>query len=247
VSNYAVSGSHPGRQVAADQRSVFLTTEDGPRDGSTCVLTVSHVRNLAQGVEMTNPVSRTFTYQALLMTDDFADNDMSGWTIMDEVSRMAIELDRKERTTVPARQHLLTPRYRHGSSQSTFAYWNDSKAFLWTNYSVSVSCRNSDDDGLGVLFRYQNRPTTISSSWIPAQLPQALQNGRGVESVLATETAGYVPSLNFRLRVELTNNSITLKMDDTILFGGPVTDATLRTARWRFTPGLAGLSFSNLT
>lgn len=40
--------------------------------------------------------------------------------------------------------------------QGTFAYYNNSGAFSWANYSFSTVLRSTDDNGICLMFRYQN-------------------------------------------------------------------------------------------
>ena len=40
--------------------------------------------------------------------------------------------------------------------KGSYAYWNAPESVLWKDYQFNVSLRSSDNDGIGVMFRYQD-------------------------------------------------------------------------------------------
>jgi hypothetical protein len=98
---------------------------------------------------------------------------------------------------------------------------------------LSVTVNTADDDGLGVMFRYQN-PSNYYKLELDAQSGDAQRTFRklfrmvnGVETTLATQSAGYSLNTDFQLAVEVKGSQITMKLDGNTLFGGPVTDGSL--------------------
>jgi len=43
-----------------------------------------------------------------------------------------------------------------GAYEELYARWKDPGSLFWVDYRLDVSLRSSDNDGIGVIFRYQN-------------------------------------------------------------------------------------------
>ena len=82
------------------------------------------------------------------------------------------------------------------------------------NYAVSVGFRNSDDDGVGLLFRYQN-PSNYYKVDLDSQrsFRKLFKVVDGVETTLAAEPNGYWPGQDYELRVMVTNNVIRVRLN----------------------------------
>jgi hypothetical protein len=89
-----------------------------------------------------------------------------------------------------------------------------------------VTFNNSDDDGVGVMFRYQN-PSNYYKVDLDSQrnFHKLFKMVGGIETTLATESGGYVIGSNYVLRVEVTNSAITVLLNGAVLFGGTITDS----------------------
>ena len=63
----------------------------------------------------------------------------------------------------------------------------------WSNYTFSVTFNNSDDDGVGLMFRYQN-PSNYYKVDLDSQrnFRKLFKMAGGMETTLATESGGYV-------------------------------------------------------
>ena len=252
LTNYTLSGGVPlvRAQLSSDQSSVLLTTTSNLVEGAAYTLTVNGIRNQARGVPMANSASQTFIYHALLMADDFSDGSLDVFTIVDEGT-----VDGPSSWAEQGRR-LVQSANIHGPAGSavdhrkgTFAYWNSPEALNWTNYAVSVSFRNSDDDGVGLLFRYQD-PSNYYKVELDSQrsFRKLFKLVGGVETTLAAETNGYTPGQDYSLRVMVTNSEIRVRLNSVLLFGGPVLDSSLTAGTFAlYSWGSQGLSFSNLT
>jgi hypothetical protein len=118
----------------------------------------------------------------------------------------------------------------------------------WSNYAFSVTFNNSDNDGVGVLFRYQN-PSNFYKVDLDSRrnFHKLFKMAGGVETTLAAESGGYVIASNYVLRVEVTNSAITVLLNGMVLFGGTITDNSLQTGTVAlYSWGSQGVRFSNL-
>ncbi|MCK5803820.1 MAG: hypothetical protein KAI66_13345 [Lentisphaeria bacterium] len=88
-----------------------------------------------------------------LLHDDFQDLDMAGWTVYDETSRSgpsewSVRADGWLMETSNINEIL------DGWFLGSILFWDDVAAKAWDDYRMSVRFYNSDNDGVGVVFRY---------------------------------------------------------------------------------------------
>ena len=218
-------------------------------EGATYIFAANYVRNGAHGVQMTNAYFREFVYRALLAAEDFSDGDMSRFTVVDEGIWEAPSqwLERRNRLFQLSNIYGPAPTavdHRRG----TFAFWNPPQALSWSNYACSVTVNDSDNDGMGLLFRYRN-PSNYYKIDLDAQrgFRKLFKMADGVETTLAVENAGYVPGQDHLLRVRVTNDQIIVRLNSMTLFNGPVLDSSLPVGTVAlYSWGSQGVSFSNL-
>jgi hypothetical protein len=251
LSNYALSDGTclTAAQLSPDQATVFLTAESNLVDGLDYELTAGGLRNLEFGIGMTNAAVWSFSYRSLVMVDDFSAGNVNAYTIIDEGAIDAPSVWFEP----PGRLFQESNIYGPNASamdrrKGTFAVWKAPEALSWSNYAVTVSFRTGDDDGLGLLFRYQNR-----SNYYKVELDserhfrKLLRVVGGVETTIAAETNGYTPNQDYQLRVMATNNEIRVRLNGTLLFGGAVLDSSLAAGTFAFYSwGNQGVSFSGL-
>jgi hypothetical protein len=215
-----------------DGRSVVLTTDPDLARGQTYTLTVDQVRDGSPAHNvLAEPAFQTFTYRPLLMLEDFSDTSLNGWTVVDEGANERPSLWRARSG------HLIQLSNIYGLNlnaydhrKGTFAYWNNASALGWSNYSFTVTFNNQDDDGAGLLFRYQN-----SLNYYKVELDSSkhfrklIKMVDGVETTLVTDYNGYNVGANYTLGVEVTNNTIAVLLNGNVLFGRSITDSSLST------------------
>jgi len=204
-----------GRNADAAGLYHFTTRADGAKEAQSVVDIGFHYASSA------------------LLCADFNNGSLAGWTVIDEgphwaPSQWSVQNGKLRQDSNIC---LMTSPYDH--RQGTFCYWSQPSALAWTDYSLSVTVNTADDDGLGVMFRYQN-PSNYYKLELDAQSGDAQRTFRklfrmvnGVETTLATQSAGYSLNTDFQLAVEVKGSQITMKLDGNTLFGGPVTDGSL--------------------
>jgi hypothetical protein len=233
VTNYSIDpGIHlTGATLLSDGRTVALTTDSDFTPNELYTLTVSHVKDGSHANnEMITPVANAFTYVPVLLSDDFTNGILQGWTVVDEgtIDKPSLWLERSGR--LMQLSNIYGPNANATDHRKgTYLYWNDPQALSWSNYTFSVTLNSADDDGIGVLFRYQN-PSNYYKVDLDSQrnFHKLLKMAGGVETTLAAESGAYVLASNYVLRVEMTNSQITVLLNGAVLFGGTITDNSLK-------------------
>jgi hypothetical protein len=253
VTNYSIdNGIHlTSATLLSDGKTVALATDSDFTPNTLYTLTVNHVKDCSRAANaMITPVANTFLYSPILLADDFTNGVLQGWAVVDEGTIEAPSLWRERSGRLMQVSDIYGP---NGSAtdhrKGTYLYWNDPQALCWSNYTFSVTFNNTDDGGVGVLFRYQN-PSNYYKVDLDSQkiFHKLFKMAGGVETTLATESAGYVPGSNYVLRVEMTNSQITVLLNGMVLFGDTITDSnnlmagTVALYSW----GSQGVFFNNL-
>ena len=232
VTNYSIDpGVHlTGATLLSDCKTVALTTDSDFAPDELYTLTVNNVKNRSCATNvMIVPVTNTFMYSPILLADDFT-NGLQGWTVVDEgtiaapsrwieISGYLMQVSKIYGPNANATNHR----------KGTYLCWNDPQALGWSSYALSVTFNNSDCDGVGVMFRYQN-PSNYYKVDLDSQknFHKLFKMVGGIETTLAAEAGAYVPASNYVLRVEATNSQITVLLNGTALFGGTITDSDLK-------------------
>ena len=229
--NYIIDNdvSVVGASLAADLETVALTTSP-LSEGITYTLTVNNVTNDTMTHDAIAPNSQaSFTFLPALFTDDFDDGDMVGWTVVNEGviegpsnwSVLSGEVIQSGNVYGPDRG--ATSRRR-----GTFAYWNEPMALVWTNYTYEVTLNSSDNDGIGIMFRYQDPKNYYKVDLDNQRNFRTLFKVKtGIETTLAAATGGYTQNADMVLSVTLVDSVITVTLDGIDVFGGPITDSDI--------------------
>lgn len=252
VTNYSIENGVrlTGAALLADGKTVALTEDSDLVPNALYTLTVTHVRDRSRANnEMTVPATNTFTYVPVFLSDDFTSGDLQGWTVVDEGTNDKPSLWREQAGHLKQLSNIYGPNANATDHrQGTFIYWNDPQALGWSNYSFSVTFNNSDDDGVGVMFRYQN-PSNYYKVDLDSQrnFRKLFRMAGGVETTLAAESSGYVVGSNYVLHIEMANSEITVLLNDTVLFGGTITNSSLKTGTVAlYSWGSQGVFFNDL-
>lgn len=109
--------------------------------------------------------------------------------------------------------------------EGTFALYENGSN--WTDYAVEVTARPGDDDGVGLMFRYQDEDNHYKLEIDEQEgVVQLVRNQDGYETVLARGWAGYAPGEDLVLRVEAEGSRLVASVNGVDAFGSEVTDDT---------------------
>jgi Bacterial Ig-like domain len=226
VPNYVINSgiSIASARQSQNRTSVILTTSTMSICTEYSIVIDDDVEDVL-GNTMASDVATTFEADALLFSD-FYDGTMAGWSVVDEglvepPSNWVVTKGQLRQTS-NIRSGGVFPRY------GTYSYWNDTEALTWTDYTLSLLIRNNDNDGIGVMFRYQDPDNYYKLEMdVQADFIRLTKMLAGVETELATITAvgfeEYVANQTFEIKIEVATNQIDVYQDD-ILIIGPVVD-----------------------
>ncbi|MCX7749658.1 MAG: hypothetical protein N2645_22620 [Clostridia bacterium] len=165
-----------------------------------------------------------------LLTDDFNDGNITGWRIVDEGTLSTPSSWTVVRGELQQSSNIYGPDVPSvDHRKGTFIYYDSSEAFSWKNYSFSVVLRSTDDDGIGLMFRYQNQNNYYKLDLDKQRnFRKLLKVVNGVETTLASVAgSGYTQGSNSNLEVKVNGNQIQVSQDGISIFGGPIIDNSL--------------------
>lgn len=96
----------------------------------------------------------------------------------------------------------------------------------WTDYLVSMKLRSDDNDGIGVLFRYQDENNYYRLSWFAEGKIRRLEKRvNGSLYLLAKDNVPYVVGRNHQLQISVKGSAIKVAVDGKTVFS--VNDSSL--------------------
>lgn len=185
------------------------------------------------------------------VSDTFDDSSsLTRWTIVDEGTKSGPS------TWQVVNGELYEPSNIYGPAASsvdhrkgTYVYWNNPNAMTWTDYEFEVTLRTTDNDGAGVMFRYQN-PGTYYKLDMDCErgFRKLFKMLNGTETLLATAAGGYTQNAPTRIKVNIIGSQMYILHDGVNVFGGPITDSdipagTIALYDW----GCTGMYFDNFS
>ena len=231
VASYALSDGRPllTARLLADGLTVVLAPIANLNPNQPYGLTATGILSrLPSSVTNPPPVSGNFSFTAVMLAADFSDGTLGDWVVVDEGTMEAPSSWQTWNGGLAQYSNIYGPGDVSSGRQGTFAYYNQPAAFGWSNYVLSVTLRSDDNDGIGVMFRYQN-PQNYYKVDLDSQrnFRKLFRQVNGVETTLATQAAGYVTGTNMALRVDASGANLTVTLDGQPLFGGLVVDTNL--------------------
>ena len=95
----------------------------------------------------------------------------------------------------------------------------------WQDYRVTLTMRSEDTGSLGVMLRYQDPENYYRFSWdAERKFRRLIKVANGVFQLLAQDTVPYETGQSYEIEALLFGNSIQIRIDGELLFGGPVQD-----------------------
>ncbi len=210
----------------SDQENPGLKQFNNP---GSFIVTFTVVDSL--GLTDPTPDTRTITVTdgSVFLTDDFSDGNMYGWSVIDEGGNNGPSNWNVQNGRLRQSSNIYGPGAgATGNRKGTFAYWNDPAALFWIDYTFDVTIKSTDNDGIGVMFRYQDQLNYYKYE-IDKQrnFHKLFKIINGTETTLATVSAGYTQYVDMGLQVEVSGDQINIKLDGTNVFGGSISDSDL--------------------
>lgn len=161
--------------------------------------------------------TKSFEVTAAVFYDSFS-AALVNWQVIDEGTS-----ERPSAWTIVNGQLVQQSNIWGGSTASNDPVKPGTYAFAgnpnWADYDFSVSSLSQDDDGIGVMFRYQNGQNYYRFSMDRERAYRRLtKTVNGVTTILAQDATPYQSNRWYELDVSLRSNSIRIHVDGTLLF-----------------------------
>lgn len=167
---------------------------------------------------------------ALLLDQNFDSGAFAGWTIRDEGTLDFPSAWQVSGGKLTQSANIFGPNSAAVTERlGTFAFRNDPATFRWRDYELSATLSSGDDDGIGLLFRFRDADNYYKLEFdAQRNFRKLLRKLNGVETTLASESGSFTLNTPFVVNVLVIGDQIEVRVDNTLLFGGPVTDSTLK-------------------
>ena len=163
-----------------------------------------------------------------LLTENFNDGNFNGWQIIDEGN-----------VQNPSAWNVVGGAFQQSSNiydgdltstglpkLGTFAWY--SNGLNWRDYHVTTQMQSTDDDGLGVMVRYQDPNNYYRFSWDKQRTKRRLIKViNGHFTLLAEEDVPYISNHPYQIDLIVNESTIEVHIDGASLFGGPLADDSL--------------------
>ncbi|MCP4261956.1 MAG: S8 family serine peptidase [Planctomycetes bacterium] len=152
-----------------------------------------------------------------LLSEDFNDGNYNGWTLVEQSTLggpMAWSVV-SGAMVQSSNVHSAPP---HGTSKlGTFAYWQDGTG--WTDYTATINMKSTDNDALGIMFRYQDENNYYRFIWDKERKSRALVKcENGLFTILAEDFVQYAIGQSYQVKISALGSSLQVSIDDSPVF-----------------------------
>ncbi|MCP4527530.1 MAG: hypothetical protein GY833_16675, partial [Aestuariibacter sp.] len=162
--------------------------------------------NVSNGTAITSKtvditVTDTIPSPRILLSEDFHDGNYNGWSLVDQGTMGGTMAWSAAKGVMAQSSNVhssisVDPLAKLG----TYAYWQAGTG--WTDYTASVTIKSTDNDAIGVMFRYQDENNYYRFIWDKERSTRKLvkcENGQF--SILAEDSVRYVTGKSYRLKI----------------------------------------------
>lgn len=231
LENYQMSDSIDlsSVQLSSDGRMITLLPLTQLSTGLTYAITLANIKDRALAPNTMPSTEIQFTWSPLFLTETFDQEQLRDWLIVDEgtidgPASWNVRLGRLEQSANIYGPDAQAVNNRKG----TFVWWSKSSALAWSNYNCSAVLHSSDDDGIGLLFRFRD-PANYYKLELDRQhdFRRLTKVVGGTETLIASQPGGYTQDQDIYVVIECKGGQIKASIDGETLFGGPVSDFSL--------------------
>jgi hypothetical protein len=157
---------------------------------------------------------------SILLSEDFNDGDYDGWTLVEQgVNQGPMDWSATTDEMVQS-SNVHSPVADGITKLGTFAYWQAGS--VWTDYTATVKMKSDDNDGIGIMFRYQDENNYYRFVWDKERNSRALVKCEdGQFSILDEDFVPYVTGKYYQVKIVAQGSSLEVSID-----GSPVLSAT---------------------
>jgi phosphodiesterase/alkaline phosphatase D-like protein len=171
----------------------------------------------------------TLVIQGLTLFSDNFSNGLGSWTSVDEGTTDAPSAWAIASGVLVQSSNIWggSPDGADPVKPGTFLLAGDAS---WTNYEFSVRLRSTDDDGIGVMFRYRDSQNYYRFSMDQQRsFRRLVKVVNGITTILAQDAVAYTANQWYQVKVVLAAERIQLYVDGGLLFD--VVDTSITSGR----------------
>jgi PKD repeat protein len=153
-----------------------------------------------------------------LLKEDFSGATLTGWSVRDEGT-----LSAPSKWRIVSGELMQQTNIRDGGAASALphlgTYLSYDAGLAWTDYRAKFKLRSTDDDSLGLMFRFQDNDNYYRFSW-DKQLNQRrlVKKAGGVFSLLAADNVPYVMEQNYQVEIVAQGGLLEVWVDGVRIF-----------------------------
>ena len=150
------------------------------------------------------------------IADNFGDGNYNGWKIVDEgnagcPSTWSV-LVFFNYTWMVQTSNIHTEPRAGTTRRGTYALWQES--FYWNNYEINLRMYSSDNDMMGVMFRYQDHDNYYRFSWDRDRSDMWLgKMVNGQFTLLANKNKGYVADTWYNIKIIANGQNLSVNIN----------------------------------
>jgi hypothetical protein len=160
----------------------------------------------------------------ILLSEDFNDGNYNGWSLVDQ-GTLAGPMAWSASSGVMVQSSNV-----HSSISvdpiaklGTYAYWQAGTG--WTDYTAAVTIKSTDNDAIGIMFRYQDENNYYRFIWDRERNSrQLVKCENGQFTILAQDSVPYVTGKSYRVKIAAQGSSLQVSIDGSPVFS--VNDST---------------------
>jgi hypothetical protein len=203
-------------KVSVDGATIFSVSDTSISQGTIALYSYYNAGSYFDDVRVQDLVTGN-----TLLAEDFNDGNYRGWTIIDRGNDAGPSVWAVINGTLAQTSNIGFTGGDNGRIGTHALYTRGS----WTDYRVTLKMRSSDDDRLGVLFRFQDNGSYYRFSWNRATPGRRLsKHEKGVFKILAEDAVPYVINQTYGIEIIAQGNTLKVNIDGKAVFS--VTDAS---------------------
>jgi len=169
-------------------------------------------------------VTDTLPGPQILLSDDFTDGNYTGWSLVDQGTLAGpMAWSAASGTMVQSSNVHSSLSVDPVAKLGTYAYWQAGTG--WTDYTAAVTIKSTDNDAIGVMFRYQDENNYYRFIWDQERNSRALvKNENGQFTILAQDSVPYVTGKSYQVKISTQGSLLQVSIDGSPVFS--VNDST---------------------
>jgi hypothetical protein len=190
-----------------------------------------------------------------LLQEDFSDGNYNGWQIIDQ-GTIGAPSSWSAATEVMVQSSGMYSNPTTGSASlpmlGTYAVWQAGTAWTWTDYQITLNMKSTDNDAMGVMFRYQDSNNYYRFTWLRENKSQGvgrcqlIRMQNGVVTVLNHVDTIYAAYQWYTIKIIASGANIDILIDNALTLSA--VDSTFASGSMAlYCWGNAGTYFDDIT